>query len=74
MITAPPAIMAILINVSNHADSGVEILILLPDICFFYRNSTLQVPSVQAVIGTHFLRYLKNLVLKYLHFILKDRI
>lgn len=65
--------MLILMSVSKHVDSGLELLILMPDICFFCRSSTLQIPSVQAVIGTHFLRYPKNLDSKCLHFNLKDR-
>lgn len=71
MVKTKPDI--VLISVSKHADSGLELLILMPDICFFYRNSTLQVPFVQAVIGTHFLRYPKSLVSEYLHFNLEDR-
>jgi hypothetical protein len=73
MVKTKPDIVLILISVSKHADSALDLLILMPDICFFCRNSTLQVPSVQAVIGTHFLRYPKSLVSKYLHFNLKDR-
>lgn len=73
MVKTKPDIVPILISVFKHADSGLELLILMPDICFFCRNSTLQVPSVQAVTGPHFLRYPKSLVSKYLHFNQKDR-